>query len=249
MRRRTKRKYTWFPVLGGDTASDGEGLELSTATRGIPCAKDGTVTTDIFPLIPDQSHETDIGGGRALVDFVGTSWFIKRLVGKVHISYEQNLTAPSGSGGAVATIPAACVVVAGFFVARQDATQPSVPIGDDANLNEDYSPLALATQREPWIWRRSWILGNNIAAGTNVGLSPPAGFNFPATNASRSVYDGPHIDAKTARRSQNDERLWFALSTWQWPTALIADNDGQLSYTLDLRILGALRRQRNRSAF
>lgn len=243
--RKTRRKFTWFPVIGGDT-EDGDGIELSTATRTVPVTESGSVQTDVIPLIPDEPSEVPAQGDH-LVDYIGTSWFIKRLVGKLHLAYGQHGGAAAIPGNFL--IPPAVIVTAGFFVARVDASETSVPIGDNNNLNSDYSPLALATQREPWIWRRSWCLGNNIATVTG-GIAPPLGMFYPATNASRSVLDGPHIDAKTARRSQNDERLWFAISTWMIPTQGVqVENTGTLLYTLDLRVLGGIRKQRNRSAF
>jgi len=242
--RKRRTRFTWFPVIGGDESSSEPNLLLSTTSRSFPIQIDSSVFTDVFPLIPDETRE-EAGASDQLVDFIGTNWLIARLVGKLHLAYSQDNSAPGG----VQNIPPAALISAGFFVARADANQPSVPIGDDNNLGQDYSPLALATQREPWMWRRTWVLGNNAAPATSGSF--PDGFAFPATNSSRSVVDGPHIDCKVKRRSSNDERLWFAISGCAWTpgTGSSAAQDGSVVYTLDLRVLGALRKQKNRSAF
>jgi len=240
--RRRRTKFTWFPVIGGDTSGTEGELDLSTSTRSIAVQGDRNSAVDIFPIIPDEPKEV-AGLGDSLVDFVGTSWLIARLVGKLHISYSQ----VQGAG----IQPNAALVTAGFFVARADASATSVPIGDDVDLPQDYGPLSLATQREPWMWRRSWILGNNAASPSGGGAFARGQF-FPATNSARSVADGPHIDCKVKRRSSNDERLFFALQTCSYPPgddSLSTSGDGELLYTLDLRVLGTIRKQKNRSAF
>lgn len=241
MRKRRKTKYTWLQTLPGDDINEGEGLVSVGISRSIPVQSDLTTATDVFPVIADRPDDISNAGDQ-MVNFIGTNIFLKRIVGKLYIQYQQN-----ASNVSPPPIPSSVIVTAGFFIARADDTQDQ-PIGASVNLYNDYSPDANQTQREPWIWRRTWLLGNNGAVPDSLtGNSQPGAF-FPASNAARSVLDGPHIDAKTARRTQSDERLFFALTTRAF-TTVQAQTDGQIEYYLDCRYLGALRRQRNHSAF
>lgn len=241
--RRRKRKYTWLPQLGfqsGDPTTDTVVLPVSfgaTLTDGAP----GIVS--IIPIVPDSPRETPGALTDQLVDFVGNEWFLKRIVGKFAIT-TQAIVQNSGD-----EIPVDICYGAGFFVAR--AGQNNVdPVGAQtvasAN-NAEYGPLNLSTTREPWIWRRTWMLSPK---SSTAGGQDSSGF-YPRNNYLGSVAEGTHIDAKTARRIGQDDRLYFAVQAMVTNTAGGA-NVVQLTLPdaqLDVRILGALRRARQRSAF
>lgn len=247
MRRRRRTKYTWLPTIGGDTfpGPGDRDFVFNGITRQLSLPSSGGPTTlDIFPVIADNVRDVVGNEEGQLVDFVGSTLFLKRIVGKCHVWFQQ-----SNQNGD--TQPAA-VISAGFFIARQHGDQSvgffpvGLQDGDNVDDFDEYSPAGQPCIREPWIWRRTWILGNNL---TQLPVTESAnGAFFPATNASRSVLDGPHIDAKTARRTQNDERLWFA---WQAHSLIGAStlSGTSVALHLDCRYLGAVRRQKNRSAF
>lgn len=243
MRRRRRTKYTWLPVIG--TALEGAGGFIDKWGRDFIVSGSTDGAGLVVPLTADLPRNEDIVSADegVLSDAIGQEWFLKRLVGKCFVHFDN-------PGAAQASI---IKVTAGFFVARADAGTATVPIGATATwaagfaptVYNAYDPEANATIREPWIWRRTWLLGNPaIVTDTNW----PKGI-FPAHNAGfSSSLDGPHIDAKTARRISNDDRLWFAASCCTLP---LGDAVGfaDASIHLDLRILGALRKAHNRGVF
>lgn len=259
MRRRRTRKYTWLPVLGQDTGNTPEWTNCSFSSN-VNIPTDNTSGVYVVPVLADRPDEA-YGVTDQIGHVLTNDYFIRRIVGKLHVAMDQD-GQPYQTG--VPPSPAAAEVAAGFFVARASAqdevTGGDYPIGLAPTTNianfENYSPLSRAASREPWIWRRSWNLSNRLDDETLTlpGSQPKNGNRFwPATNAEYgSVLDGPHIDAKTARRVTNDERLFFAISATM-PTSFTPGqnpaNDGTIQFTLDVRILGALRRSKNRGAF
>lgn len=255
MRRRRKFKGTWFPAYGqslGTNEPDAMGLVDSIETNA-----DGHVVTKTFRLLPDEPAE-NIETDR-LLSMVGQEYALRRIVGKLGIVW----TGSSGVGGEPANV-AYAKVACGLFVARAEdsALSENVPIGladnefdSDADPEEfnSYSPLALKTIREPWIWRRTWLLGKQVAisdgGGGSAALYESA---VPSSNLKYgSVMDGPHLDAKTRRRVRQDERLWFAIAAVNWPTGSVAATTYTLTFDfdLDLRFFGAMRKARNQGAF
>lgn len=250
---RTKQRFTWLPTLGtvGPTEND------NSAGRAffINVPEDGSSDVIISPLTFDEPVEgDDLAVNTPLGTVLGNEYFIKRIVGKLFLENQGRRN--------VADDPSTIKSVlcgAGFFIARASDSQagggPTVPIGAAslAERIENYSPLGEDTIREPWIWRRTWTLGNVLMLNfLNEGQDTPPGALFPATNAEYgSVLDGPHIDAKTARRVKQDERLYFAFGVRSWPAqdVVTANEPGVVRGYLDFRILGALRKARQGSSF
>jgi len=254
MRKRHKPRVTWFPVLGqgsGEAVFPGDSSWGREVAVDIPV--DGGPNLFVTPVIWDAPQEPDdvaSGDTTPLVDFVGNEYLLKRIVGHCFVSYALGLESNGSNFGAVVT--------AGFFVARAQDSKISPP-GVDAPLgysgvqaddNLNFSPDNVSTVREPWIWRRKWIISNE----NNVGQSNRS-IGFPAGNfAYGSMADGPRIDSKISRRIGNDDRLWFAIVARTWPTFntyTFNDSGGAdfIEVTLDARVLGTLRKARNRSTF
>lgn len=244
MRRKRRAKYTWLPVLG--TAQDAGEEGINKAGRDFNLSANSEGTGQIIPLTADLPRDEGIvpGDEGALSDSIGQEWFLRRLVGKLSIFWGPSPEADSASQ---------VRVQAGFLVARASVTDPDYPIGSTAtwaasltpSIYNAYDPGSNDTLREPWIWRRTWVLGNpSIDTDTNWprGIVPAHNLGFA------SSLDGPHIDAKTMRRISNDDRLYFVISCQTIPLAE-ASGTGALKAHLDLRILGALRRARNRGNF
>jgi len=66
--------------------------------------------------------------------------------------------------------------------------------------------------------------------------------------------EGGHIDAKTMRRIRREERLWYCMSVTGADIGAEDVSDAKTSQphvagTMDLRLLGALRKSRNASTF
>lgn len=253
MRRRRRTRYTWFPQLGevgeGGQANSTAGarIQFSWDASGDP----GDVT--IFPVLPDAVDEepTDDTNDQ-LQNFLKQEYVLKRIVGKLHIALEPRAFDPS------TLISTHCIVGAGFFVSRasgggNDAQPIEGSTSTDRRLN--YGPLNLSTTREPWIWRRTWALSipnvsTSFASATSKVGDILAIGRFPNHNYGGSVADGPHIDAKVARRVGQDDRLFFAIQ------AIATDFAGTgtpVNYTdtayIDCRYLGATRKAKQRSAF
>jgi len=245
-KRRRKFKGTWLPVFGSIAGSDqvvGTGIQGNLA---VPLT--GEIVTTVGPVTadaPEESIDEVTTSAGALAGIVGSEWALRRIVGKFVAGLQPD------EGGEFVKV---CL---GFFVARADSEASVQPIGtqspnfdstDSAGFHQ-YSPLSQQTQREPWIWRRTWVLANAYQEG-GAGGTQLAPIHPTSTQFFGSVADGPHVDAKTRRRIGQDDRLFYAISAAIWPYQTSEDQgELQLAYDLDVRLFGALRRSRQRGAF
>jgi len=256
VRKRRRTKYTWLPTIGTDLDITGAPDDVVAGQQITTVALDtGETSIDIFPLTVDQPLEgTSLLNNTTLGTVIGNEYVLKRIVGKWHAAMQPKRLAnndPSNWG--------AVMVCVGIFVARaQDADQNAdQPIGS-ATIGErrqNYSPLHTDCIREPWVWRRTWVLTNPAFANTQEALTAgttlgSTGIGYPtSTGLYGSVADGPHIDAKTVRRVKQDERLWVAIATLGFPLGGAVDQSSTVVHYFDFRLLGALRRARNSGAF
>lgn len=258
MGRTSKRrpKYTWLPTLGSVRSSEqpvanNSGIRFTLNTTGSV-----DPVTVIFPLTfdtPGDPDDVDPAAGGVLVNMVGHEYFLRRIVGKCLIAIQAS-TAPANDPSRTPGV----IVTAGFFVARANDPDsgggPTTPIGSASQQEviDNYDSLSRETIRAPWIWRRAWILGNKareLASTTVQDFATNAANMFPPTTAHYgSVADGPHIDAKTARRVAQDERLFFTATAAQFPETPTNQGAAVLGY-LDYRLLGQLRKAHNRGVF
>lgn len=245
MRRRRRSRGTWFPTLG--QAVGGETSENDITGRAIELDLDdsqGSIVTATYDLTYDFPHEpTDAAQTTSLSDIIGSEYTLQRIVGKIFLQYAR---------GADNDNQFAAYVAAGFFVARADDAGEK-PIGEGSlafeDFNRAYSPLEVHTAREPWIWRRSWVLADaptsQAAINGSLPIAPKTTMNYG------SVADGPHIDSKVKRRIGQDDRLYFAVSACVYPPGTYAEGAhfGKVEGFLDYRIFGSLRKAKQRSAF
>lgn len=258
MRRRRRFKGTWFPLYGtplgpSEPGVEGQGINFNS----IITQTDGSAATIVQQLTADEPLED--ASSYALTDIVGsTEYALRRIVGKLSLAWAEL----SGEG-VVLGAPYIAKIAAGLLIARADDQDSRYPLGcpgvsfgstGDPDAFNSFSPLALRTMREPWIWRRTWLLGNPVYDGGPTPAPYTNGRNLivPSSNLwCGSVLDGPHIDAKTKRRCRQDERLFFAISAANWPFEDSPQVERSLvfSWDLDVRIFGALRRARNKGAF
>lgn len=249
MAARTKRRarYTWLPTIGTDGQQEGGTDNASGREFALSVPQDGSSNVILSELTFDEPSEGDFLDSTfsKLNEIIGNEWYLKRIVGKLFAGINQN------NPGAGEDTVGGALFAAGFFIARADdrnvAGTAKQPIGAAslAERIENYSPIGEENIREPWIWRRAWVLSNQ------VGTPNPNSFDqFPRNTAEYgSVMDGPHIDAKTSRRIGQDDRLWFAVAARTLPIGNVFDNIVQINGYLDFRILGALRKARNSGKF
>lgn len=258
-KRRRRRRGTWFPNLGtAGSPGDPDDDDYGRFFRIVADNNAGTSNTIILDLTFDQPEEDEaLSGGvnrSTLADIIGSEYILRRIVGNFFCASDLNNNAETGSF--------ATMVTAGFFVARAEdssteAADISLPIGTETAVEtrENYSPAQGSTIREPWIWRRRWILGNSVRFN---GASAEGVTQFPPTNTTfqPGVMNGPFIDARTVRRVSQDDRLWFACSVRQlgplWDTPFINDGVAQnvnVNCHLDYRLFGHLTKARNRGTF
>lgn len=241
MARRISRrpKVVWLPsdinnrlglgvpaTVGTQTALGAFDVDLS------PGASTGVTSTVTIPIVKDEPQNIT-GATETLSDLEGSAYRLRRICGKIFVRADNSSAVVAV--GSVTTF----LVTAGFIILR---TLPSgAPL---SALSTDYETTSLDNVRDPWIWRRNWIVANNIGILTAnptslfVGSAPTSNY----TLGSGGVLDGPHVDAKTARVVSDEERLFLVVSS----TAL--DGDAQtgvtqdsVHITYDLRVLASMR--------
>lgn len=245
-KRRKRAKYIWLPSQWSF-----EDTGVSTPTNAIdnnlPVGVSGDPNITFSPVVLDSTLEdTDVpnfASGQptdvTITDIVqANEYFLKRIVGNLWIGVRQDDQSD---------MPAA-LVEAGLFVGRADDTNPETPMGAAASPFAGFDPAHPDTTREPWIWKKSWILSNQQTSSSSSyawGGAVNYGIYDPGLRGG-----GNTIDQKTARRVRKDERLWLAVSTRCWPPKSTPYNAPlQVDYTREFRCLGQLRRATSRGAF
>lgn len=254
MRRRRRFKGTWLPNLGSTSETVNS---ASTRQMAVDIPTSGDAAIGVTPIVFDAPEEAEFEpSSLGMGNLLGNEYALRRIVGKCFINFRDTFIGgdPSGFCGAA-------VVTSGFFVARagdeNDTDNVDFPIGGQASLQNNYRPAGLNTIREPWIWRRQWILGNpGLALWSYEGpdqviplTSQAASFPWSTAQAG-SVLDGPHIDAKTRRNVTSDDRLWWAVEVRTFPFGTTFANGAPFVFAhLDYRVFGQLRRAKNRGNF
>lgn len=219
--RRRKPAVAWLPHVAHNEQNPVVGWWDGSFT--VPAAVD-TLSTQVFSMVPDYPAEAVRAAGAlpTMADFEASAYRLRRIVGKCFVTVEQ--ATPSQGN----TQPQVALVGAGIIVLKVEE-QTGAPLVATAN---HYSPLDNDSTGDPWIWRRTWLLGNDfaVASSTLTGI-PRSSMDYG------SVYDGPHIDQKTARRIAKEERLFFILSVVNPFTA--ASENGVGYFVLDYRVLAS----------
>lgn len=239
MRRRTKPRVVWLPQTNANSLGAGTQvyqLGVITATGAT-----GDSTTLEIPLVLDNQQEAFDVNSPSLSDIENSGYRLRRVVGKLWCECaNQNIV----DGGATLQ-PASCIVTAGIIVRRADSTTGgsfAAAAGGEKDINTGF----VQNTGDPWIWRRSWTLGNNSALQLLAGTTPniDSRQNFPTTNFTEyagGVSDGAHVDQKTARIVSSEERLFLDVSV-----TTLGEAPGQVgtitvAFWTDFRILGSLR--------
>lgn len=260
----------WLPNLGSFLTSNSQ-FSHSQIPAVISVPADGSPTTVITEVTLDSVVNQEGPGGTIdfssnLGNLIANEYFLRRIVGNIFVGFDAQRESDGDPSQAQAV-----QVGAGLFIARAasettDGTG-STPVESATETERwnNYGPFALGTIREPWIWRRQWILGNPahrarfeaVAAAASANLATASnqvggGYMFPSTNVEYSMGADAHIDQKTLRRVGNDNRLWLAISAHNLALAEAVQSFGaivRLWTFADLRMLGQLRRAKNRGSF
>lgn len=228
MRRRPK--VVWLPPdrfngvgqTPGSGATSGLQNGIKRALTTIPGGA-GSSHTVLFPVVQDNQIDISMLTSGTLSDYEQSAYRLRRIVGKIHVGITQ---------GAFEGLTTEVIVTAGLIVLRvHQVAAESVPLNA---TTEEYSTQMLQNWADPWIWRRTWVLGNIPQEAANA-------FPFyPETNATAgSALDGPHVDAKTARIIGPEERLFLVITG----TSVNGDPQitSQMNIIWDLRALASMR--------
>lgn len=237
--RRRKRQLLWMPNLGTEPAGGGFDLTDFPAVRKFELEATGYSTdNDYLDLTWDQPTEdviTSVGGGiPSLSDWENSAWRLKRIVGKLFVACTVPTdTQQNASNG---------IVTAGFIVLKVN------PDGTPHNPPVFYDPTTLANIRDPWIWRRTWVLSPEENQGFGVGAVTGRS-GFPITNMDYgSVLDGPHVDIKCNRIIRAEERLFLCISVriYDFDVPGMTTSSFRALGMLDYRLLGTTMKASNR---
>lgn len=212
-RKRRKFKGVWLPPDPHNTIAgqQTQGLIATPSANAIknqllnlPNAE-GFGSSESYPLVGDLEEDRIVG--ESVADTVALSRFqfntlndlsfgysLHRVVGKLFVNVEQNNVADLAAS--------VWCITAGIIVRKVD----------EDGLPQDSDPFtdSYESERDPWLWRRNWVLQNS---GATPGAGIYTGQIYPAGNWQYgSIQDGPHVDQKTRRTVKSEERLFLDVS-------------------------------------
>lgn len=241
MRRTRKPRVVWLPQTNANSIGDpAVGLVYQGSTLQISGQTGDTGVVELPLVLDAQPSVFPTAQDNSLSDLENSSYRLRRIVGKIWVLMGQ--TEPGGPGGEG---PLNAIVTAGIMVRAAD-TNTGQSLGSLAGAAQ-VSPALTENTGDPWVWRRSWFLGNNwndgniFLGGTDGGLHRRD--SFPSTNMQYgSAVDGPHIDQKTARVVGAEERLFLTWSATTVTEGADPVNEGaNFALFTDIRVLGSLR--------
>lgn len=255
--RKRRSNGIWMPTIGIDNG-DSETPRFSVSRRvvlAVPNVETVVYVSSVIFDVPQETNNDDVPG--FLGAFTQNAYFLQRVVGKINVAMDDAAASTTYPARPDQT-PKANLVAAGLFVARAgdraDSQSEGSPVGGTAAWQTDYNPLDPNCIREPWLWRRTWVLGsptwklyqektalvNNLASR---GI-------YPTTNSGGAgSLDGPHVDARTRRRVSSDDRLWVAFAAHSLPFGAGLDDGGNVYIDWEFRVFGSMRKDRNRGNF
>lgn len=218
--RRSKPKVVWLPPDQTGAPPNNPETGYQVVTVETTADGGGVIGIGELPIVIDAPPDQTIA---SLSDMENSSYRLRRIVGKIFI-FGDAFDEESGIE--------VLIVTAALIVRRVSDGGSSLASQAD---NQQIRPANAINWPDPWIWRRSWLLGNQQTA-------PGPGPLLPFSNLELgSVSDGPHVDQKTARIIGPEERLFLDIST----TPIIGPGQGELSHTVtvvtDLRVLATMK--------
>lgn len=218
-RRFRRRKYNgmWVPVIQPATTTvlpvDDSGPNPDTIAI---VAGSGPYNIETFAATAQAEGGLWAGLNQGLL--------IQRIVGKIHVAWIRD---PLTTGDRWLS----AIVKAGIYVDETD------PLGLPQNNSGADRRLLFgsAATRLRWLWRRSWVVGEQYPAGTAAELNVA---QWPASNSSYgSVVDGPNLDVKVKARVAYEQNLFLTIQTSGLEVQGTPEDPGHISYITDLRVL------------
>lgn len=204
--RRRKPRVVWLPptgqqINGGLTAGEQYSGGFFVGKVVLGGNHNPTIS---FPLVtdnpsPNLSQALSVWRSGALTEDLEFGYRLRRIVGKIHVGTQHDETSnPSTRSNFIS-------VTAGIIVRRVDDIGNAVAT--------DVSTQDIQNNRDPWIWRRNWLLGTQHFL---LDPDPMSSFNLLPTNNVTAYgggnHDAAHLDQKTARRVGPEERLFLDVS-------------------------------------
>lgn len=239
MRRRFRRnRGTWLPIDPTVLSQDDNapGLTVFQTVETTPDDIGRITNATIVPVAFDKTRQTPNNNQTAGLDDLtmrdlteGQDYFLDRAVGKIWATLEAS--SPTN-------FVSQCLFCAALAViqVQDDGITPAL---DNASLH----PLLAQNVMAPYIWRRTWVLYDLGGSNEAFGVKPSTIAQYG------SVMDGGHIDAKTKRRIAQNQRLVMITAMCTLEVVGAPGTLSEISWGFDLRLHGALRRNKNRSLF
>lgn len=231
MRRRRRNRGTWFPVLGTEISESETGTATFltyTQNTSTVVGSGGFSGPDPTALVNDETLNNQAAGVSLRDAVEGNAWLCQRVVGSIFCRVHN----PSQGSFAGDFLCAAALAV--------------LPTDDESGAialdSEEYSPFRAENSANPWLWRRVWAL-------TDPGIAAIPQGAYPSSNAHYGdMRSGPFLDTKGSKRIiQREQRLFII--TEIVPLEMDESFPGEIEWTYDLRVFGAMVKQRNRSTF
>lgn len=248
--RKRKPKVVWLPSdinnrLATAPSPATDGSQSQTIIKIFTGNPFGAVpVTEEIPIVKDFFVGA-AGAGTSLVDPSSTladiaqsGYRLRRIVGKLSFSVQQKNAVDDGDGSS-------WMVTAGFIIRRISdlGAGAGISLADVAGGAGGLiiSTVSFDNVMDPWIWRRSWRLNDNLAILSDTTPVPNRDV-FPPSNDKYGggVLDGPHVDAKTARVVGPEERLFLSV-TVEGLDGNAQGNPGAILMLGDLRVLASLK--------
>lgn len=181
-------------------------------------------------LVGDLNEDLIAGQGinqtrNGTLNDLAVGYSLKRIVGKIYVAVSLTQAGEAESANVF-------MVTAGIIVRRVNDTGASLAQNAGEAFTDTYE-----SARDPWVWRRNWILKND-------STPTPSGFfinDWPSNNVREygaGIHDGTHVDAKTRRTVKSEERLFLDVTATalNGGTGLQGSQGIQIYY--DLRLFG-----------
>jgi len=237
-RRRRRSRFQWLPTQGllGTDGFTPQTEHVSWDEFVInPPNSSSTIgeIRDVTFDVPRDNSLTSTNTETSMSDFLRSGYLLRRVVGNVFVHFSNTQGVGGDDLGGV-------IVTYAMFVARADEVPDAIrPIGSNgtAEIIQNYGPQNADNVREPYIFVKNWVLGNQSL----LSARPTSGVvRFPITNASYgSAMEGTFLDQKTLRRVDGDNRLWHIVQARGYPLGEVhSTGSPEVVLTACLRYLG-----------
>lgn len=231
--RRRRPSVAWFPNLGTEYPDSGGTGESRLSGLQFTIDPDTTGLNALqLPLTFDKPiDEVDAAGfeNQTLADLQGSAYRLRRIVGNIQVGLSWPDTGGADPGWSAVLFGAALAVI---------------PWDDRSNTPEaDVDPIDADDIREPWIWRKTLVLGQQVInRPTSVGQVSKALSALPATSSYYPQSRFEYLDQKTARVITGDTRLCLVIGCAYLGAFDAAPFTPTVAGYFDYRILGSLRK-------